>query len=260
MQHRHSDREMYFWEQSVTSEKYFIPFIEKFKNITVDTEMLEIGCGDGGNLLPFVKRNCKVTAVDRATSRIEKAREFFTGHGYKVHLVQADIFDVTDIGLFDIILMNDVIEHIHDKALLLEILKKLLKPGGIIFLGFPAWQMPFGGHQQICRNPIISRMPFIHLFPKSIYKLMLITFNERDSIVQELLSIREARITIEMYRRLVNRQNFQVLYERFYLINPHYEIKFKLRPVILPRFLGGIPIIRNFFITSCFSVLKSSNN
>lgn len=257
MQPRHTDRERYFREQSITSEKYFVPFIEKIKKITEDTEVLEVGCGDGGNLLPFVERNCKVTAIDQAPSRIEKAKGVFAEYGDRVRLLHINIFDATDIGPFDIIVLNDVIEHIHDKAQLLGLLKKLLKPDGegVLFLGFPAWQMPFGGHQQICRNPVVSWLPFIHLLPLPFYKFLLKSFSEKDNIISELLSIREARITIEMYYKLVKELNFTILKEQFYLINPHYEVKFNLKPILLPNWLGKIPYIRNFFTTTCYSVL-----
>jgi SAM-dependent methyltransferase len=258
MQKRHLDRDRYFWEQSITSEKYFIPYIEKFKQVSSSTEILEVGCGDGGNLVPFVKRDCKVTAIDRAGSRIEMARKFYFEQGYhNVRLLEMDIFHVDDIGEFDIILLNDVIEHIpnHTKTKMLEILKKLLKRDGIIFLGFPAWQMPFGGHQQICKNSFLSWIPFIHLLPLQLYKFILKVFNEKEAIIKELLSIRESRISIENYYRLLKESHFFILGERFYLINPHYEIKFNLHPVLLPDWLSRIPYFRNFFITACFSII-----
>lgn len=259
MQDRHTDRDRYFWEQSVTSEKYFIPFIEKYKKITKETEVLEVGCGDGGNLMPFIKKECKVTGIDRAKSRIEKAQDYFDSEGYKVRLLNDDIFNVSDIEKFDIIILNDVIEHITDKAPLLKKLKSLLKPDGILFLGFPAWQMPFGGHQQICRNKVVSLMPFIHLLPLSVYKFILKSFKEKDDIINELVSIREAKITIEMYYKLVKQIDFKIVKEQFYFINPHYEIKFKLKPVKLARWIGKIYYVRNYFTTTVFSLLQSNS-
>jgi 2-polyprenyl-3-methyl-5-hydroxy-6-metoxy-1,4-benzoquinol methylase len=68
--------------------------------------------------------------------------------GKDIYLVEAAELD----GLFDIIVMKDVIEHIHDQSRLLARLKDFLKPNGVVFFGFPPWQMPFGGHQQICNN------------------------------------------------------------------------------------------------------------
>lgn len=64
---------------------------------------------------------------------------------------------------YDIILIHDVIEHI-DKCRKVEFIlhaKEFLSETGIIFWGFPAWQMPFGGHQQICRTDFVLKC---HLF------------------------------------------------------------------------------------------------
>lgn len=35
--------------------------------------VLEIGCGDGGNLLPFAELGCNTTGVDLSTGRIKDA-------------------------------------------------------------------------------------------------------------------------------------------------------------------------------------------
>ena len=40
-----------------------------------------------------------------------------------------------------------------------------------------------------------------------------------------------------------------------WLINPHYETKFGMHPLKLPKCLALIPYVRNFFTTSCFYVL-----
>lgn len=64
MTDRRTNRQLYFNELAHTSEKYYIPYIDKYKKITKDSTILEIGCGDGGNLLPFAKIGCRVTGCD----------------------------------------------------------------------------------------------------------------------------------------------------------------------------------------------------
>ena len=56
MQERHTNRIQYFEEQVYTTEKYVIPFINKIKPMSADMQILEIGCGEAGNLLPFLQR------------------------------------------------------------------------------------------------------------------------------------------------------------------------------------------------------------
>ena len=81
MQDRHTNRKRYFDELAVSSRKYFLPYLEEFFPITSSTRILEIGCGDGGNLLPFAERQCSVTGIDLAETRILQAREFFAESG-----------------------------------------------------------------------------------------------------------------------------------------------------------------------------------
>ena len=152
--------------------------------------------------------------------------------------------------------MHDVIEHIADKEKLLKQLKIYVKDNGIIFIGFPAWQMPFGGHQQTCRNKIISHLPFIHLLPNPIYKTLLKAGNEIPEKVEELLDIKSCQISVEHFRKLSKKTGYDIQKETLYFINPHYEIKFGLKPRKLSPILSHIPYIRNYFTTSAFFLLK----
>ena len=157
---------------------------------------------------------------------------------------------------FDIIICHDVFEHITKKELFLSNLSKYLKPQGIVFMSFPAWQMPFGGHQQICRNRIFSYLPFIHLFPAFIYRLLLKAFKVDADCIKELLSIKKTRVSIELFERLIKKTNLIILNRQLWFINPHYKTKFGLSPHKLNKIVSEIPYLRNFASTSCFYILK----
>ena len=160
MQKRHTDRESYFGEQSQTSKNYYIPYIKEVIGHIPD-KVLEVGCGEGGNLLPFAKAGCRVMGVDIDAMRIEQARTFFTQRHQQGQFISTDIFQLEDKATnFPLILLHDVIEHIRDKERFLSGLQKHLSADGAIFVGFPAWQMPFGGHQQIAHSRIVSHFPF----------------------------------------------------------------------------------------------------
>ena len=191
MQERHKNRTLYFHELAQTSRKYFIPYISHFfaskatrsssarllpkgrkkverKQLSRDCRILEIGCGDGGNLLPFAQMGCYTLGVDIAEGRIADARRFFAECGAKGDFIASDVFLLDELhGSFDIIICHDVIEHIGDKHRFLSLLPQFLARDGIIFMSFPAWQMPFGGHQQICRSRLVShsiRLQLLHHF------------------------------------------------------------------------------------------------
>lgn len=263
MQKRHLDRERYFLEQSVTSEKYYMPFITKHLAITSSSRVLEVGCGEGGNLLPFTKLGCEVCGIDQSEVQIRRAKKNLNSdQKNSICLINADFLQLsppeTEQRLFDVILLHDVIEHIEipQKAEFLQKISCWLKADGVLFVGFPPWQMPFGGHQQICQSKIVSTIPFMHLMPTSLYRSYLKICGESDGCVSELLSIKRSRTTIEFFEGLVLSNAYSVVDKVFWFINPHYEVKFGLSPRRIYSFLGRIPRIRNYFITSCFYLLK----
>ena len=167
--------EAYFNELATTSGAYYIPYIERVMALSPATRVLEIGCGEGGNLEPFAERGCDVTGVDIVDGRIEQAQTFFAQDGVKGRFVCSNVLDCDSgfDGQFDIVLAHDVIEHIPDKPAFLHAAMRFLRPGGIAFFGFPAWYMPFGGHQQICRSRFCSHAPFLHLLPLPLYRCIL---------------------------------------------------------------------------------------
>lgn len=66
MQARHLDRKTYFEDSAITSSLFYLPYIRKFHPITSCSKILEIGCGEGGNLKPFANIGCRVFGVDMA--------------------------------------------------------------------------------------------------------------------------------------------------------------------------------------------------
>lgn len=260
MQKRHTDRRTYFLELSHTSEKYYIPYLKRFVEVSPSCRVLEFGCGEGGNLLPFVDLGCEVHGVDQSEVQIERAKIYFEDRS--VHLLAADFLQLTtpkdEKERFDIILLHDVIEHIERpfKADFVQKLLLWLKESGVLFVGFPAWQMPFGGHQQICKSKMASALPFVHLLPTPIYKSYLRICGESDECIHELLSIKRSKISIEHFEKLVKENGYTTLDRIFWFINPHYEVKFGLTPRKLFPVLGKTPIVRNYFTTSSFYLLK----
>lgn len=258
MQERHKNRKLYFNEQAYTTQKYVIPYIERSSPVTAECSVLEIGCGEGGNLKPFMDLGCKCFGVDLNEGQIENAKTYFADHPNvaNLELLYADIYDVQrDDFQFDIIMLRDVIEHIHEQERFMPFLKRFMKPNGVVFFAFPPWYMPFGGHQQVC-NSKISKVPFIHVLPKSCYRAFLSAAKEFPKTIEDLLEIKDTGITIERFERIVKREHFEVLQRDFYFINPNYEIKFKLKPRKMLPVLRSIPFFRNFYTTAAYYLLK----
>ena len=124
MQERHTNRERYFIEQGIVTEKYIIPYIEAVCSISPEMVIGEIGCGEGGNLRPFLDRGHKVIGIDLSQSKIENGISYYAEHPLKhnLTLIAEDIYDSdpTLIPKFDIIIMRDTIVHIPNQAVFLK--------------------------------------------------------------------------------------------------------------------------------------------
>lgn len=131
-------------------------------------------------------------------------------------------------------------------------MKKFLRPGGAIFFGFPPWQMPFGGHQQICRSRL-SRLPYIHLLPRPLYKTLL---KWKQEPVDELMEIRDTRLSIERFERICRTQGYKIVGADHYLLNPIYEWKFGWKPRRQWTWLRSIPYLRNYLTTCVYYLIK----
>ena len=137
----HTDKKRYFEIQLENAEEYVIPFIEKKVELKQGNRVLEIGCGEGGVLAAFIKRGCIGVGVELHESRLQLAHELLKNEieEKKIRFIAKDIYKVTEQesgGRFDLIIMKDVIEHIHDQKKLLQRLHDLLLPQGAIFLDF----------------------------------------------------------------------------------------------------------------------------
>jgi len=257
----HADRKKYFDIQQLNSKKYVLPFIEANFPITKGIRVLEIGCGEGGVLKPFLDKGAICVGVEFDKTRIENGEKWLSEEIKKGKLlfVIKDIYDTNEESLggkFDVIILKDVIEHIHDQSKLLTRLKDFLNKDGIIFFGFPPWQMPFGGHQQLSQSAL-SKVPYFHLLPRPFYKRILKLFNEKDHIVTDLLEIKDTGISIERFEKIVKKTNYKVVDKIHYLFNPIYEYKFNIKPKTQGKLISSIPYLRNYFTTCVYYIIKS---
>lgn len=260
MQERHLNKDTYFKEQEYTTEKYVIPFVNEHLKVDKNIHVLEIGCGEAGNLKPFVDLGCRVMGVDLNREKVQYAKDYYANHPNtsNVKLVVEDIYNMVDEFKeeFDLIILRDVIEHIHNQEKFMSCLKNFVKPAGKIFFGFPPWQNPFGGHQQVCRSKILSVTPFFHLLPVPLYKGVLKLFCESKAAIDDLLEIKETGISIERFERILEKENWHIDKKTFFFINPNYEIKFGLKPRNAFGFISAIPVLRNFFTTACYYLIS----
>jgi 2-polyprenyl-3-methyl-5-hydroxy-6-metoxy-1,4-benzoquinol methylase len=263
MQDRHKDNDLYFHELAKGTSEYVIPYIESVKKIPDGFVVLEVGCGQGGNLYPFWEKGCTVIGIDKDNAKMEYAKaRFNNGKSNDRLILLNDNFYETDpnsIPKANLVLIRDTLEHIVNKEIFFERLKEFLADDALIFVSFPPWRMPFGGHQQGCKNSLLSKTPWLHLLPCFVFEFILRLFGEDESFITGFLrdEVRRTKLSICKYKKLLKKSGFRIEKETWYLINPSFKIKFGLTPRVLPNALK-VPFVCDFYTTAHYSVISKS--
>ncbi len=253
----HKDKSRYFQMTYWVTEQHVIPFIgDAFKP---GMKVCEIGCGEAGVLKAFLDKGATGIGIELMERRAALAKENLAkeiSEG-KAEIINKDIYDIDPIKdkdlKFDLIVLKDVIEHIPNQEKFIKKLHDLLLPGGRVFFGYPPWYMPFGGHQQICQSKFLSKLPWFHLLPMSIYISVLKLFNESDATIKDLREIKETGIAIERVHRIIADNDFKIKKQTYWLLNPIYVQKFKLKPL---KSLINIPLLKNFYVTAHYVLFE----
>ena len=253
---QHKDRTVRFQQQVDNAKNYLIPFISQSVSIRPGSRIMEIGCGEGGVLLPFIEMGASCLGVDLHEGRISEANRLMDEYiqdgqvSFLVKNVYDEDFKQEYQQAFDLIILKDTIEHIPDQESFIPYLKQFLKPNGYIFFGFPPWRMPFGGHQQICKSKWLAMLPYIHLLPAFMYKGLLKAFGEPPQIVEELLELKQTGISLARFERIVKAASLTIAQKTLYLFNPIYKYKFGLTPRKQSPLIASIPWFRDFLTTA----------
>lgn len=258
----HSNHQMRFEQQVENARNYVLPFVEKTLSLGTGIKVLEIGCGEGGVLKPFFELGCECLGVDLDQPRIDLAQEFLkeeisTG---RIKIGNQDVTHPSFLKLyanyFDLIILKDVIEHIHGQESFIPFMKTLLKEKGQIFFGFPPWYMPFGGHQQIAKKKLTSKMPWYHLLPMPVYRWILKTAGESTHAIESLVDVKQTGISIERFEKICRSSGYKIVNKQWYLFNPIYKYKFGLNPRKQFWLFGAIPFLRNFITTCAYYTIQ----
>lgn len=251
-----------FEQQFLNARDHVLPFVSPHVALQ-GARVLDVGAGEGGVMKAFAEAEATGIGVDLNPERAEFARGALEQEcdAGVLEFVTGDIHDASVTAgweeQFDLVTLKDAIEHITEKEKLLTRLGSFLRPGGMLFLGFPPWRMPYGGHQQIAASKI-GQLPYYHLLPRRLYRKILGWLGEGDATIDELLELCDTGISIAGFESLVVKCGFEVVERRLYLINPIYQYKFGLRPRTQFRLLAAIPGLRDFVTTTCYYVIRPS--
>lgn len=141
-----------------------------FRNIRA----LDVGCAYGGYALALADRGAQVVGIDVSPKLIEYAKANASG----VYDIRFEVHDAAGSSLrrafppksFNLVILNDVLEHIYDTTTLFETLDYLLDDDGAVYFKVPNGMSPrfilSEGHRKIFALTLLDPDCWFYLYPK----------------------------------------------------------------------------------------------
>ncbi|MDQ6951307.1 MAG: bifunctional 2-polyprenyl-6-hydroxyphenol methylase/3-demethylubiquinol 3-O-methyltransferase UbiG [Mariprofundales bacterium] len=100
-----------------------------------DTTVLDVGCGGGLLAESMAVRGAKVVGIDRSPKALAVARAHASQSGVVVEYVENDAeqWQQSHVGAYDIITCLEVLEHVPDVERTVAACAAMLKPGGTLY-------------------------------------------------------------------------------------------------------------------------------
>ncbi len=148
--------------------RHIIELIDKY--VSPGMKVLDIGCGSGTLTFYMANKGIKVLGIDISNKSVEKCKESaeFLKLQNLTSFKTMDFPDRSPGGLFDFVLLTEVIEHLENDNLAIKKIHALLKPRGILLLTTPS------------RNAPLFRLGLADTFDKKVGHLRRYTLSELE--------------------------------------------------------------------------------
>lgn len=132
-----------FFEHATSLEnRFMIGLVGDFRDLRV----LDIGCGLGESSVYFAQLGARVTALDLSPEMVAKTRDLARAHGVTIEAVAHQSEHLPfEKNQFDLVYLANVIHHVGERKGLFEEVRRVLKPGGLVFSWDP-----------VAYNPVIN--------------------------------------------------------------------------------------------------------
>lgn len=138
-----------------------LAIIERFVPLE-GRRVLDLGCGVGEYVRAFARQGARAYGCDIERPRLLRARERGTDD---VLLAAGERLPFSDASL-DVVVLNEVIEHVSDDGETMREVSRVLAPGGVAVIYAPNRLYPFETHGvYIGKRYVFGNIPFVNWLP-----------------------------------------------------------------------------------------------
>lgn len=253
-----SENDKYYWGyQFRLAADVLVPYLQQHGAFTPGNAVAEIGCAEGGVLSAFeIAGAVQTLGTDIASWRLETGRTINSKLGLQAVLTDHDIIGQEPLPqwkhAYDLVILRDVIEHLDDTQAALKHITHILKPGGKLFVTFPPYHSPYGGHQHLIKN-FWGRLPYLHLLPRPLFFRLIADGKEID--VHEVQRLHAIRLTANAFMQAARTTGYTLSHEEYYMLRPVFKMKFGL-PTIPITPLKSLPFVKQLLSLEAAYILQ----
>lgn len=249
-----SHDEEYFQNGFKSTTEFFVRFNQQvdFR----DKKIMDVGCGYGTTCIYMAINGAqRVVGVDVQANRVNFAKsKLKSEYGHLSDSVEfRTVTGIEELGdeKFDIVISKDSFEHYSNPEKFVFEMKKLLRKGGIMVIGFsPLWKSPHGGH-----IGYVTNFPWAHLiFSESVI------MQERKRLLphENVNSFEEVpgglnKMTLARFTNIMRDTGLEPIYLRTNIStwNPWL--------MRLSRILSHLPFCQEYFTWNVYSIWRYSD-
>jgi SAM-dependent methyltransferase len=176
----------------------------------------------------------------------------------RFRLQVGNVLDLDD-RTYDLILLRDVLEHVPERERIVDVCARTLRPGGRLFVSFPPYYSPFGGHQHVAAN-WTKLAPYLHLLPERLFmrlvKLEDNVYLASDDLLGDMTSVRATRLTIGKAEAAFARAGLRVESRQLFVLRPEFGVRYGIR-ALDAHGLGSVRGLRDLVVMGAFYLLRA---
>jgi 2-polyprenyl-3-methyl-5-hydroxy-6-metoxy-1,4-benzoquinol methylase len=240
----------------------FVESVLSKEIIPTGLRILDLGSGEGGTS-KVLSENNEVVSFDINKERLLRQETNL----YQQVLGDSEYLPFNSSS-FDVIILQDVIEHLHEKKIIIASLHSFLKNKGVIYLSTPNKFSIFN----IVADPHWG-VPFISLLKReSIQKYFLRVFRKTEagrkdiaelSSLKNLMSLFEDKFEVRLFTSHAVKELFNghkgIVWSNFHLKLVRAANKLKIGRLITLMANDKPGLINNFFTPTFYITLKKKN-
>jgi SAM-dependent methyltransferase len=207
----------------------------QFSSLVHGKKVADFGCGLGLQSIALVREeDCVVTGIDTSVKNLQKAKQSIPASGIDPRRIQFVDRPTSEMWhIFDVVISLNSMEHFSEPEMILQEMKELVRPGGLIMISFgSAWLSPRGSHmEKFCPLPWLNI-----LFDEQTVMRARSRYSKDGAMRYVDVAGGLNKMTLAKFEGLIKHSGVKVFYKRSRAIKGW-------------NFLTKLPLLREFFTT-----------